>query len=182
MDMSTSLRRAFPLLVAVCFLTGCYERTTKPDGTAVYSATTWAILTAVVCGLVAAPVGYALRGVSRRILWIGVIASPLLILLLVPSLLLDHATVDAQHFEGRYGFWFAPTRYNLRYADLDHIDVVSWEERKRRGGTRTKQRLECVSKSGQTTTVQVGDLVRHARDEILENALAQRVRVSERHE
>src|SRR5215216_4888232 len=135
--MSTSLRRALPLLVALCFVTGCYERTTKTDGTAVYSATASAILAAVVCGLVAAPIGYALRGVSRRILWLGLIATPVLILFLVPSLVLDHATVDAQHFEGRYGFWFAPTRYDLRYADLDHIDLVSWEERKRRGGTRT---------------------------------------------
>jgi hypothetical protein len=178
--MSTSLRRAWPLLVVLCFVTGCYERTTQSDGTAVHSAKLGAIFGAVVCGVLAAPIGYALRGVSRRFLWVGLLATPLLILFLVPSLVLDHATVDAEHFEGRYGFWFAPTRYNVRYADLDHIDLVSWEERKRRGGTRTKQRLDCVSKSGATTTVQVGDLVRHARDEILDNAVARGVKVYER--
>jgi hypothetical protein len=163
--------RAAALSLLVVTLTGCVDRTVSGD-TTTYSFALWVIATVALVGLAAAPLGWVFRRASKRWLVIGLIATPVVLLFLWPSLLLDKVRIDSNHFEGRYGLWFKPTTFDVRYADLDHIDLVTYEERGRRGRKNTKQRLECVSKSGHTTKVALGDLLKHSRDEVLIRATA----------
>jgi hypothetical protein len=161
---------------------GCVDRTVKGNNVAEYGFSWWVGTLVVLGGLLAMPLGWVLRRSSRRLMVVGLVLGPVLLLLIGPPMFLDGVTVDDRHFEGRYGVWFSPTRFNVAYADLDHINVVTWQERSRRGGTRTKQRLDCVGKAGGTTTIQLGDLLKYARNEMLDRAHAAGVRVFEREE
>jgi len=166
--------------VIACLLSlgGCVDRTVEGNA-AVYSFSWWVGALVVLVGLLALPLGWGLRRRSGRLMVLGLIFGPVLLLLVGPPMFLDEVRVDDRHFEGRYGVWFNPTRFNVAYADLDHVNVVTWQERTRRGGRRTKQRLDCVGKAGATTTIPLGDLLKHARDEVLERAHAAGVRVFE---
>jgi hypothetical protein len=162
-------------------VSGCVDRTVRGNA-AVYSFSWWVGTLVVLGGLLAIPLGWGLRRRSGRLMVLGLVMGPVLLLLVAPAMFLDGVTVDDRHFAGRYGVWLNPLKFDVAYADLDHINVVTWEERTRRGGRRTKQRLDCVGKAGGTTTIQLGDLLKHARDEMLERAHAAGVRVFERQE
>lgn len=162
-------------------MVGCVEKSVKGNAS-VYGFSWWVGPAVLLVGLLAVPLGWVLRRVSRRLLVVGLIVGPVLLLLVAPGMFFDGVTVDDRHFEGRYGFWFAPTKFDVAYADTDHINLVTWQERTRRGGTRTKQRLDCVARSGGTTTIQLGDLLKRARDEMLDRASAVGVRIFEKNE
>ena len=170
--------RAAALTFLLVTLTGCVDRSVSGD-TSTYSFTFGAIIGVFFAGIGAAPLGWMLRGASRRIMVVGLIASPVILVLLWPPLFLDKVKVDSNHFEGRYGLWWSPTKFDVKYADLDHIDRVIYEERGRKGRKSTKQRLECVSKNGRTTTIQLGNLLERSRDEMLERANTAGVRIED---
>jgi hypothetical protein len=169
------------VIACLLLLGGCVDRTVKGNAS-VYGFSWWVGTLVVLGGLFAVPLGWGLRRFSRRLMLLGLVMGPVLLLLVGPAMFLDGVTVDDRHFAGRYGIWLSPTKFDVAYADLDHINVVTWEERTRRGGTRTKQRLDCVGKAGGTTTIQLGNLLQHARDEMLERAHEAGVRIFEREE
>jgi hypothetical protein len=169
------------VLAALLFLSGCVDKTVKGQ-TSVYSFAPWVVMLVLVLGMAGIPFGWMMRKTSVRLLLLGLIGGPVLLLIFLPGVLLDKCKVDAQHFEGRYGIWLSPTQYNIRFADLDHIDVVTYETRGRRGRKTTKQRLECVDKRGRTTTLQVNDLLKAAGGEIIEKADAAGVKIEDRDE
>lgn len=162
----------------VPLMSGCVEREVKGDVVEI-SFADWVPITVLLVGLAAAPIGIMLRQSWKKGMWLGLIMSPVLLFLVLPSMFLDYARIDSQHFEGRYGIWFAPTKFDLRYADLSHIDYVIFEQRGRRGRKSTKYRLDCVSKSGQVQKVSLGDMLKEARDDILARAAAAGVAVRE---
>ncbi len=168
------------MLVAllVPLLSGCVDREVKGDAVE-FSFSSWVPLTVLLVGLASAPIGLMFRESSKKALWVGLIMSPVLLLGVLPSIFLDYAKVDSEHFEGRYGIWFTPTKFDVKYSDLNHIDHVTFETRGRRGRKSTKYRLDCVSKSGQVQKVSLGDLMKHARDDVLERAVAAGVGVRE---
>ena len=164
------------LALLLPLMTGCVER--EVEGEVVkFSFATWAQLTVLLVGLAAAPVGIALKNASGRAPWIGIIVSIVMLLVLLPGQFLDYAKVDATHFEGRYGIWVSPTKFDIKYADLSHIDNVIYETRGRRGRKNTKNRLDCVMKSGERQKVELGDMMKEARDDILTRAEAAGVEV-----
>jgi hypothetical protein len=180
MRLTSKLARG-AALAALLFLTGCVDKTVSGD-TATFSFAFWAIALVFVIGLAAAPLGWMMRRTSMRFTIIGIIAAPVLLVIFLPGLIMHKVKVDSNHFEGRSGIWISPTVFNIRYADLDHIDVVTYETRGRRGRITTKQRLEIVSKRGGTTTLQADDLMKQAGQEIIKRANAAGVRVQDRNE
>ena len=160
----------------VPLMSGCVDREVKGDAVE-FSFEGWVGMTVLLVGLAAAPIGLMLRESWKKGMWVGLVMSPVLLLGVMPSMFLDYAKVDSQHFEGRYGIWFAPTKFDVKYADLNHIDHVTYETRGRRGRKSTKYRLDCVTKSGQVQKVSLGDMMKEARDDILERASAAGVAV-----
>jgi hypothetical protein len=130
--------------------------------------------------VLAFPVGLLLRKRSGRAGGGLMVLSPLLLVLLFPAMLLDKVKVDANHFETHYGFWMAPSKHDIRFDDLSAIRRVTYQERTRRGGRTTKQKLLCVHKSGAPTdTVHLNTLVKEAAPEILRHAAGHGVRITE---
>ena len=157
------------LAVLLPLLSGCVDREVKGDVVS-FSYAAWAPLLVLLIGLAAAPVGLMLRNSSKRAAWLGMILSPVLLFVLLPGMFLDYAKVDSEHFEGRYGIWIAPTKFDIRYSDLSRIDHVVYETRGRRGRKNTNYRFDCVMKSGQVQKVNLGAILKEARDEIAERA------------
>jgi hypothetical protein len=108
------------------------------------------------------------------------ILSIVLAALVFPAMILDKVRVDAQHFETHYGFWFAPSKHNVRFDDLREMKLVTYEQRTRRGGRRSKQKLVCIHKSAAPQdTVHLGTLVKEAAPEILRRAAESGVTITE---
>ena len=164
--------------VLVPLMSGCFDREVKGDAVE-FSYSSWVPITVLLVGLAAAPVGLMLRESWKKGMWLGLIMSPVLLLGVLPSMFLDYAKVDSEHFEGRYGIWFTPTKFDVKYSDLSRIDHVTYQTRGRRGRKNTNFRLDCVSKSGQVQKVSLGDMLKHAREDILERASAAGVAVRE---
>ena len=158
---------------------GCVDTTVSGDATT-YDYSWWVPLVTLVSSLVAFPIGLVMRKRSGRIGGGLMVMSPVLAFLVFPMLLLDKVKVDAQHFEDRYGFWFAPSRHNVRFDDLKEIRLVTYQQRTRRGGRTTKQKLVCIHKNaGTQDTVQLGTLVKEAAPEILRRAGERGVTITE---
>ena len=68
--------------------------------------------------LAATVVGFVVRRRVARLGWVMLIMGPLLALVMAPGFLLDYVRVDRQGFDARYGFWFAPRVFHIKFADL----------------------------------------------------------------
>lgn len=149
-------------------LAGCYRKTVE-DGAIVYSFQPWVPLLTLVGGVVAVPVGIALyRGNNRTWGAACVILGPLAAGGLAPGMFQDHVRVDAEGFQSRHGFWFAPTVHNIRYADLDQVRVSFEEHRSLRRRRSYSYYFDCYFKSGAQERVPLGDIMRQALPEIAE--------------
>ncbi|MCI0674684.1 MAG: hypothetical protein L0Y42_02780, partial [Phycisphaerales bacterium] len=77
--------------------------------------------------------------------------------------------IDQQGFTCRTGFWFSPTRYEVRFAEVNSLRYVSDVQRGSRGNQR-KYKFILQMKSGGARNIVVGDLMRHAVPAILQAA------------
>lgn len=162
------------LAVVALMLSGCVEKT-EEAGRSTYGFAGWVIALVIIGGLVSVPLGWVVRRLSERWGWVLMIVGPIALVIVAPALFLDRVVVDNQHFEARYGFWFAPTTHDLTYADVRSMTVVAVPGR--RG--QTKYELHCALRNGGETVVHVGDLVRYAVPEILTRARAAGVPVQD---
>src|SRR5262249_39865778 len=131
----TMMRRiCFLSLIALCLLTaGCYVKETSGDQTT-YTFAAWPGILIIVGALLVAPIGLLVRQINTAFGWGLVVAGPLAAVAIGPAFFNDQVIVDGNHFEGRVGFWFAPTRWNIAYGDIRAITVVEKVEQR---GTRT---------------------------------------------
>ena len=165
---------AFLAALVLCFLPGCYERVSHGNES-VYQFAWWLGPLVIAGGILAFPCGWLLRKWSKKLGTILMILAPLMLIVAAPAIYSDYAIVDDDHFEARYGFWFAPTVHNLRFDDLQEIRYVAVPGS--RG--RTNYELHCISRTGQQTVVHAGDLIKNTVPEILERARKHGVRVSQ---
>lgn len=168
--MSTPRRSTLSrcLVLIVVLAAGCYNRVVQGDET-VYSFAGWVGALVILGGLVAFPVGLLISQRSWRG-YIIVVGGPLIALLVGPSMYTDRVKVDEQHFECRYGFWWSPSIFNIRFDDLRHIEWETEVKTSRRGGQEYNYFLLCVYKDGRRDKVAVGTLMRQAVEEILQRA------------
>ena len=119
----------------------------------------WVPLASLVGGIAAAPAGWLLRKKSARFGWGLLIMSPLVVFGIVPSLYLDRAVVDDDHFSLRTGIWGMTAVHDVKFADLNRIRLISEESTGRRGRKRTDYYLLCERKDGTTAKVPLGNKV-----------------------
>jgi hypothetical protein len=161
------------VILTILFASGCYEQSVRGDQS-VYGFAWWVGVGVIVGSLIAVPLGWVIRRWSGRWSFVLIVMGPLLLVFVAPAMFLDKVVVDREHFEARYGFWFSPTRHNLRFDDMRELRYVETRDRK----NRVKYELHCVMKAGDTRVVHVGDLVQFAVPEILERAKAKQVPVT----
>jgi hypothetical protein len=177
--MNPTYRQLSRLLVAAFLLTlaSCYNVETV-DGQRVYHFAGWVRALVPLAALAAVPVGWLVR---RRSVWLSfvlLILAPVLLVMVAPATFVDKVVVDGQHFECRYGFWWAPSQHNVRFADLREIRLAETVSINR-GGKQYHYTLHCFQKAGGEEKVPVGDLMKQALDDILSQARAAGVPLSE---
>jgi hypothetical protein len=155
-------------------MSGCYNREVTGE-TTTYSAAIWAGLLVILGGLCAIPIGLVITARTWRG-WLVVAVGPIISFTIGPSLLLDTVKVDANHFECRYGAWWSPSQFNIRFDELQSMQHIVEEKQGRRGKTYNHY-LICNYKNGHSTKVSVGDLMKQALDDILNRARARNVPV-----
>ncbi len=177
--MRTSTRAGLVLSVALLALTaaGCVDRDVNGDQVT-YGYSWWVPVVVLLVALAALPLGLLTLRRSARFAWAMFILSPVLAVVVFPNMILDGVKVDSDHFEARYGFWFAPSQPNVRFDDLLELRHVTWQERGRRGRKRTKHKLLCIYKGGAKESVSLGDLLKRAEPDIVARAEAKGVPVT----
>jgi hypothetical protein len=174
----SAIGRGVQLGVATCFLaacTGCVR--TSIDGDKIhFGMAWWAIGLMTLLSFVLMGVGYLAAKADNWRGYISAIAGAGLLLFGVPGMLMDYATLDDQHFEGRYGFWMAPTRYNVKFADVAVMNVVE-KSRYSRRGKRYDYTLDLTYRDGHKQSVSIGDLLKEAAPELIARAEAANIQV-----
>ncbi len=170
---SVKSRAALLAAMSLCFVTGCYEHVSRGNES-IYGFAWWLGPMIIAVGVVGFPIGWLVyKNWSERLGFALLILAPVLLVVVAPAMYSDRVLIDEEHFEARYGFWFAPTTHNLRFDDLREIQYVA--VRGRRG--RKKYELHCVSNAGDVSVVHAGNLVKNTVPEILARAQAKGVRV-----
>ena len=177
--MRNATRAGLVISVALLALTaaGCVDRDVNGDQVA-YGYSWWVPVVVLLLALVALPLGLLTVRRSARFGWAMFILSPVLGILVFPNMILDGVKVDSDHFEARYGFWFSPSKPNVRFDDLVELRHVTWQERGRRGRKTTKHKLLCIHKGGVKESVSLGDLLRRAEPDIVARAEAKGVAIT----
>jgi hypothetical protein len=172
-----TVRRLWGIFLGVGLLaaSGCITRESLGDEV-VYSFPTWMVVLTVVAGVAAVPVGWLVTRKNRLAGWMVMVLGPPAAGLFAPMLASDRVAFDADHFEARYGFWWSPSEFNIRFADVQEIRWVT-KEGSSRGRQTYSHFLDCVMKSGRTQQVSVGTVMQEAVDEILARARARGVPV-----
>jgi hypothetical protein len=85
---------------------------------------------------------------------------------LAPSLYVETVTVNNEEFSSHRGFWLTPKIHRVRYQDLREVRIVVEEVPGKRG---RNGYLECALHEGAQERVAIGDTLRAALPEIIEN-------------
>jgi hypothetical protein len=165
------------LLIACggALLCGCVDESVQGE-TTVWTFAWWVPLAALVLAGAGGAIGWRVRKQWRRVGYGLLIGAGLTIPFLAPMLMRDRVTVDAERFTLRTGFWFYPTRHDVRFDDLSRIEL---QETKRwsRTGRRVTYTLLCVRRRGGPEPVPIGTLMEYAVEKILDTATNQGVEI-----
>lgn len=167
---------ALPLLLAC---SGCIERRIDGDVTT-YGYETWVVLAVGVGGIVAAPVGWALRKWIARLGYILMILGPLAAILVAPAMWTERVVVDANHFEHSA----AVPGSNDSSVPFDDVAALHYRSAVEGSGRRSRRnhRLDVTRKDGRVQTIDLGTLYQEAVGEIFKRAAARGIRLSEDHQ
>lgn len=152
------------LLLLACFSAGCIEEKTA-ENSINYAFSWWVPALLFLGGIAMVPVGWITR--QTRFGWAFLIGGPAVLLVLAPGTLTDRVTVDAEQFTLHTGFWFAPTHFEVRFDDVERIEITSETRRGRRGRKKTSYFLDCYRKSGGMDHVPIGTLMEEAAGAVL---------------
>jgi hypothetical protein len=172
------MKRTIHVLLGICCLlvVGCLKRT-NDGGDMVFRYQLWVPLLVVTIGIILVPVGIFMVARQRRFWGIVVILGGALASLIVaPQMYLDKVIVNQEGFYSRHGWWFSPTIHEIRYDDLQRVQVVV-EERQGRHGKNYSYYFDCFYKTGKKERVPLGDVMREAVPEIAEQFRAHGVAV-----
>lgn len=182
--MSTPSRIAVAVagLLLACS-SGCVQHEEQNGGlfyTFTWSASLWLILAALL--LLYFGVRWLFkkswRWYFRALGIVGVSLSLLLAVVIVPPNFLDYLRLDDVHVEGRYGKWWSPTQYDVRFADMESMQfrVVRSEHYK---GPGPSYWLDLTFRDGCRASLPMGDLMKAAVHEVRSRAAAAGVKVGE---
>jgi hypothetical protein len=164
------LRVAFAAIL-LAGLSGCVEETVNGTNH-IYTHELWGTVSILLSGLAAIPAGWFLREKSNRLGWGLIIAGPIAVIFIAPSLFQERATVDDSGFTLRSGIW-GMTVYDVKFAELQQIRITSEETRGRRGAKRTSYYFLCDHRVGPTVKVPLNNEVARAATPYLMEKLAE---------
>jgi hypothetical protein len=154
-----------------CGLAGCGGEPFVRDEETVFAYPVWLGPLLVLLGLLTLPAAWQLRREKKPLGALALaILGPLAALALAPGAFLNHVTVGPDHFEVRYGFWWAPHYHFVNYDDLQSICILVETRQGGRGKT-TIHTLEYVRRDGERSTIPLdADLRREAGRTIVQAA------------
>jgi len=164
--------RSIALVLAALLLAGC-ESVTQTGAETVYRFAWWVPVGCVLGGVLMGAVGVVLLvgRLNARLGIMGIVLGGFVTVLIAPGTWSDRITLTPQGFSVRTGLWWRPTHCEVRFADLERIEVV------RRG--KRQHNLVCQLKDGRREVCPVSDLMkRGAEAAILAEADKQGVRVA----
>lgn len=175
--VATRLRQIGLLLGAAC-LSGCIRKETQGD-LSIYTFETWVGASIIVVGL-AVTVGAILFRKSGAGAWITAVVALVLTIVLAPMMFMDFVKVDKEHLESNWGFWFAPSKHDIRFDDVAKVDYTKEVKRGRRGRKNTTYFLIFTKKSGEQLKVAAsGELMTAASDDIVSSLSAKGLHVND---
>ena len=162
-------RRSILAVAGSCCLlfSGCYRRVSE-NGRLELSFEIWVPLVAALACILGVPLGVVVFRNSKKLA--GVILAlggPMLLVGFVPSLFMDRVVVTGEGFTSTHGVWWDQTRHDVKYADLQGVNVVVEEKIGRRGKKNYSYFFDCTSKSGKMERVPLGDLMKKAIPDII---------------
>jgi hypothetical protein len=119
----------------------------------------WVPLVTLLVGVVAGPAGWYLRQKSGRLGWGLMILSPIVVFGFVPSLFMDKAVVDDNHFSVRTGIWGMTAVHDVTFNELSRVRAIGEERTGKYGRKSTSYFLLCERKDGTSAKVPLGNKV-----------------------
>ena len=160
-------------------LSGCVTETQSGD-TSTFTFALWVSGSILLGGLAAMVGGWFLRTRSERWGWGLMIGGLLAVAIFAPTMFSDKATVSPELFTLRTGFFFAPTRHEVRFADVARMDLTKEVKPGRRGRKDTSYYLNFHLKAGESRKVPIGDLMKNgALERVLVIAATQNIPVAD---
>jgi hypothetical protein len=110
---------------------------------------------------------------------VGMATAAVFFFIVVPSICLDWVTVNTQHFEGRIGLWFFPTRFDVPFDEVSSVRITISKAQARRSGPQKNESIRITLKSGEHIHLPGSNhVVAAARDLILGQILARKVSIN----
>src|SRR5689334_3841920 len=147
MALGKCCARRFLLLGGLLLVLGGCVQESQTNGERIFQYELWVPLSVLFAGILAMPIGYALRERTARMGWSMVVLGPLAAMFLAPSLFRDRVTVSSNRFHIQTGIWGLTSVHTVNFADIKQIHVTS-EKVVRRRGLRNDYYLNCQKKSG----------------------------------
>jgi len=178
--MRRTTRRLGSLGLAVLVLaaSGCIQQKVQGD-TITYTFETWVAFAGGLGAVAAAVVGWFLTDFGtgsvwsyfsiKRTGWGLLITAPIMATVLIPAVFTNYVKVDDYHFEARNGWWWSSDKHNLRFDQIESIDIAQ-EQRPTRHGTSRTYFFDCVFHSGEHERIDLDPLMTEAVAEILKRA------------
>lgn len=174
------IRRVCYLLIVITtmMVTGCYQKDITNEGT-VYSIQSWVPILTGLGGIIAVVVGIMLLK-YQKYMWgiVFAIGGPIATVAIAPMLMMDRVVVSQQGFISTHGFWWSKTIHDIKYAELANVVISVEEKTGRRGRKNYSYYFDCSFKSGGQERVPLGDLMREALKDILQQFMLNKVPVS----
>ena len=179
--MRRTTRRLGRLCLAALVLaaaSGCVQQKVQGD-TITYTYGLWVAAAGALGAVAAGIVGWFLSDFGtgsvwsyfsiKRTGWGLMLGAPIMATALLPAVFTNYVKVDDYHFEAKNGWWWSSEKHNLRFDQLQQIDIAQ-EQHLTRHGTSTTYFFDCVLHSGEHERVQLDPLMTQAVAEILKRA------------
>jgi hypothetical protein len=146
------------------------------DGNKVITFQPWVPWLVGLLGVAAIPAGIVLLtrkqffGRQRFCAVCLIVVGPLLAGILAPQIYFDRVTIGRQGLYYQHGPWWNPTIQQIRYDDLALVRI-GFERRFTRRGTEYSYHLDCLFKFGKQERIPLGDLLKEAWPDLLEQLL-----------
>jgi hypothetical protein len=179
--MRRTTRRLGRLVLAALVLaaaSGCIQQRVQGD-TITYTYELWVAAAGGLGAVAAGIVGWFLSEFGtgsvwsyysiKRTGWGLMLGAPVMATALLPAVFTNYVKVDDYHFEAKNGWWWSSQKHNIRFDQLQQIDIAQ-QQHPTRHGTSTTYYFDCVLHSGGHQSVELDPLMTRAVAEILKRA------------
>jgi hypothetical protein len=144
------------LVASLFLLTGCVSE--RESGTSkIFTIELWVSGLILILGLIAAPAGWMLRETSQRFAWILMVAGPIMVLGVAPSLFMNKTTVTPDEITVRSGIWGMTGNHHVKYDNLNSVRLTTEVSRGRRGSRNVNHYLVCECKDGTSSKLSLSN-------------------------